>query len=90
MIDAGLKGVSARLASLLLELIQSEGVVTHEGHYRINARYTHEQLGTMIGAKRVDVCRAFGDLQDVGGVRLQRRQIYVVDLSALKQLAAEA
>jgi len=87
MMDLGLKGVSARLASLILDLIRSEGVVTREGHYRILPHYTHEDLATMIGAKREAVTRAFGRLQDDGCVQLLRRQIYVIDLSALNQLA---
>lgn len=87
MMDLGLKGVTARLASLILDLIRSEGVVTREGHYRILPHYTHEDLATMIGAKREAVTRAFGRLQDDGCVQLLRRQIYVIDLSALNQLA---
>ena len=86
-IDIALKEVPARLASLILELLQSEGVLTREGHYMILTRYTHEQLAVMIGAKRVAVTRAFGELQDIGSVRLKRRQIYVLDLSALEQVA---
>jgi CRP/FNR family cyclic AMP-dependent transcriptional regulator len=88
MMDIGLKEVTARLASLILDLISSHGVVTREGYYRINSRYTQEELATMIGAKRVSVTRAFKALQEVGGVQLQRRYIYIIDLSALKQLAA--
>jgi CRP/FNR family transcriptional regulator, cyclic AMP receptor protein len=87
MMDLALKEVPARLASLILDFLQGEGVVTREGHYRIPYGYTHEQLATMIGAKRVAVTRAFGKFQDMGCVRLQRRQIYVIDLSALKRLA---
>jgi CRP/FNR family transcriptional regulator, cyclic AMP receptor protein len=88
MTDLAVKEVPARLASLILELCQSEGVVTREGLYRIGTYYTHEQLATMIGAKRVSVSRAFGKLQDSGSVQLLRRQIYVVDLATLKQQAA--
>jgi CRP/FNR family transcriptional regulator len=87
MIDIALKEVFARLAGLILDLVQDEGVVTREGHYRVPTRYTHEQLGSMIGVKRVAVTRAFGHLQDSGCVQLRRRQIYVVDLAALKGLA---
>ncbi len=87
MTDIALKEVPARLASLILDLIQSEGVVTREGHYKIPYHYTHEQLAIMIGAKRVAVTRAFGKLQDAGCVRLWRRKIYVVDLAALSRLA---
>jgi CRP/FNR family transcriptional regulator, cyclic AMP receptor protein len=87
MTDIALKEVSARLAALILDLVQDEGVVTREGHYLVSTRYTHEQLGSMIGVKRVAVTRAFGALQDNGCVQLRRRQIYVVDLTALKGLA---
>jgi CRP/FNR family transcriptional regulator len=85
--DIALKEIPARLASVILDLVQSEGVVTREGHYKIVAHYTHEQLGTMIEAGRVSVSRAFGKLQDVGYVQLFRRQIHVVDLAALRRLA---
>jgi CRP-like cAMP-binding protein len=88
MADIALKETPARLASLILDLVQSEGVVTREGHYKIVTHYTHEQLATMIGTQRVGVTRAFGKLQDAGCVQLFRRQIYVVDLEALKRLAS--
>ena len=88
MADIALKEIPARLASLILDLVQSEGVVTREGHYKIVSHYTHEQLAGMIGATRGSVTRAFGKLQDVGCVRLIRRLIYVVDLEALKRSAS--
>jgi CRP/FNR family transcriptional regulator, cyclic AMP receptor protein len=88
MIDIALKEVPARLACLLFDLVQSEGVVNREGYYKILSYYTQEQLATMIGAKRVAVTKAFGKLQDIGCVQLRRRQIYVVDLAALKRVAA--
>jgi CRP/FNR family transcriptional regulator, cyclic AMP receptor protein len=88
MADIALKETPARLASLILDLVQSEGVVTREGHYKIVAHYTHEQLAAMIGATRGSVTRAFRKLQDSGCVRLIRRLIYVVDLEALKRSAS--
>ena len=89
MRDIALKEVPARLASLIHNLLESEGVVTREGHYKILTRYTQEQLATMIGAKRVAVTRAFGILQDIGGVQLRNRQIIVIDLAALRSLGVE-
>jgi CRP-like cAMP-binding protein len=89
MTDIALKESPARLAALILDLVQSEGVVTREGHYRISTHYTHENLAKMIGLKRVAVTRAFGRLQESGYVQLRRRQIYVTDLAALKGLATE-
>jgi CRP/FNR family transcriptional regulator, cyclic AMP receptor protein len=88
MADIALKETPARLASLILDLVQSEGVVTREGHYKLVAHYTHEQLAAMIGATRGSVTRAFTKLQDSGCVRLFKRLIYVVDLDALKRWAS--
>jgi CRP/FNR family cyclic AMP-dependent transcriptional regulator len=84
--DVTLKGVPARLASLILFLVESEGVRV-PGEISIPTRYTHERLGTMIGANREAVTRAFGHLQDEGAVQLRRRLIYVDDLEALERAA---
>jgi CRP/FNR family cyclic AMP-dependent transcriptional regulator len=63
MEDITLKGVPGRLASLILFLVEKEGVQV-SGEIRIPRNYTHEHLGTMIGANRKAVTRAFGRLQD--------------------------
>ena len=44
------KDVPARLATLIMTLVDSEGVVRSES-YRILTHYTHEQLGTWVRAK---------------------------------------
>jgi CRP/FNR family transcriptional regulator, cyclic AMP receptor protein len=82
--DLAAKEVPARLASVLLLLIESEGVVTPEG-YRIPTRYTHQQIASMIGANRESTTRAFGRLQEQGGVELKVRSIHVTDVEALKR-----
>ena len=84
--DVTLKGVPARLASLILFLIESEGVQI-PGEIQIPTRYTHEHIGTMIGANREAVTRAFGRLQDEGALQLRRRIIYVEDVEALERVA---
>src|SRR5919106_6724031 len=84
MQDVTLKEVPARLASLILFLIESEGV-KRPGEIRIPTSYTHEHLGTMIGANREAVTRAFGRLQDEGALQIRRRLIYVEDLGALQR-----
>src|SRR3954447_19168837 len=81
-LDIALKEVPARLASLLLELVEVGGVVTSEG-YKLPTHYTHERLGSMIGAKRVAVTRAFGRLQHEGAVELRRRLAYIKDIEGL-------
>jgi CRP-like cAMP-binding protein len=85
--DLTIKQVPARLASLLLMLCESEGVMTADKQIKIPTHYTHENLGTMIGANRVAVTRAFGRLQDLGAVQVLRRRIYLADIEALGQLA---
>lgn len=80
------KEVPARLASQILRLVESEGVVTREG-YKVPTPYTHEQLATMIGSKRVPVTRAFRKLKQEGAVEPRGRRIHVVDLEALKRVA---
>jgi CRP/FNR family cyclic AMP-dependent transcriptional regulator len=84
--DANMKDVHSRLASIIVMLVESEGVRSGEG-YRIPAHYTHQQLGEMIGSNREAVTRAFGVLQDEGVVELRRRLIYVRDIEALRRVA---
>ena len=79
--------VSARLASLIAWLIEEEGIVEGSGDRVIPYHYTHEQLGTIIGARRVAVTLAFRDLQDEGVVELRRRRIHVKDLELLQRIA---
>jgi CRP/FNR family transcriptional regulator, cyclic AMP receptor protein len=86
MEDIALKEVPTRLASFLLQLIESEGVVTRDG-YKVPARYTHRQVATMIGSKRETVTKAFTLLQQVGAVELKRRRIHVKNLETLKRVA---
>jgi CRP/FNR family transcriptional regulator, cyclic AMP receptor protein len=80
------KDVPARLATQILTLVGSEGVVNSQS-YRIRTHYTHEQLGSMIGCKRVAVTRAFRKLEESGAVELKDRRIVVKDIDALKALA---
>jgi CRP-like cAMP-binding protein len=84
--DANMKDVHSRLASIIVMLVESEGVRSGAG-YRIAAHYTHQQLGEMIGTNREAVTRALGVLQDEGVVELRRRLIYVPDLPALQRVS---
>lgn len=86
MADFADKNATARLASLIVYLVESEGAVDEEG-YKIPTRYTHERLGTMIGAGRVAVSRAFAELREAGAVEQRQRMIHVVDMEALERVA---
>ncbi len=82
------KGVPARLASLILRLVDREGVMTKEGAM-VPSRYTHERLGTMIGAKRVAVTRAFNLLRQRGALEVKQRNMYIKDQEVLERIAGE-
>ena len=86
MADIALKEVTARLASLILNLVESQGISSEEGH-KIPTRYTHEQLGTMVGAQRVAVTRALGELRKAEAVQTRQRHIYVRDIEVLERIA---
>lgn len=49
--------------------------------------YTHERLGTMIGAGRVAVTRAFAGLREAEAVEQRERLIRVLDMEALERAA---
>ena len=83
------KDVPTRLATLILSLVDSEGLVGNES-YRIPTRYTHEQLASMIGCKRVAVTRAFSRLREFGAVEVKECHILVKDLETFKSPAEAA
>ena len=84
--DIGLKAVPARLASLVLQLVDNEGVMTSEGA-SVPTHYTHRQLAGMVGSSRESVTRAFTTLRRTGAVELKDRHIHVADFEALKNAA---
>lgn len=92
--DVGRKSVRGRVAGLILGLVQSEGVVGHEG-YRIPTPYTHAELATMIGAGRVAVTNALLELRGEGGeggescIEIRERYIYVSDAGALERISRQ-
>jgi CRP/FNR family cyclic AMP-dependent transcriptional regulator len=86
--DMAEKEVLARLAGLLYMLVESEGVMTPEGPM-IPTHYTHEQLGSMIGANREAVTRACAKLREGGCIETRKRRIHVRDFAALLQNAGE-
>jgi len=86
--DVSLKDAPSRLASLILHLVEHEGVVSRRGH-KIPTHYTHEYLGTVINANRETVTRAFARLQNEGVVELYRRHIYVTDMEVLQRIAEQ-
>jgi CRP-like cAMP-binding protein len=86
MAEIAHKEAVSRLASQFLRLLESEGVVDREGR-KLPAAYTHEELGTMIGAGCVAVSRAFKELREEGAVDTGRANVRVRDPEALQRIA---
>ncbi len=84
--DVAAKVMAARLAGILMTLVEEEGVVTPEGPM-IPARYTHAQFASMIGANREATTRAFRELREIGAVETRRRRVHVTDPEALRRAA---
>jgi CRP-like cAMP-binding protein len=61
--------------------------MTREG-YTIATHYAHQQLGAMIGAKRVAVNRTLNEFVKAGVVELKRGYIYVKDVGPRSMLPA--
>jgi CRP/FNR family cyclic AMP-dependent transcriptional regulator len=78
--------VSSRLANLILRLSTSEGIMGREG-IRIPTPYTHQQLGSMISARREAVTRAMSELREEGAVEVVGRRIHIRDHEALEREA---
>lgn len=86
LVDLSVMDVHTRLAGLILRLIESEGAPAG-GNIRIPTRYTHYELGTMIGANREAVTNAMIQLRASGAMTTIHRYIHVRDVDALKRLA---
>jgi CRP-like cAMP-binding protein len=82
------KEVLERLAGLIYMLVESAGVMTKEGPM-IPTRYTHQQLGSMVGSNREAVTRALSGLQEAGAIEVRKRRLYVRDFDALRRSAGE-
>lgn len=74
-----------RLAAFLLNLsqrFQSRGYSPRE----FNLRMTREEIGSFLGLKLETVSRIFSKFQDEGYVKVNNRQIELIDIPALKHL----
>ncbi len=87
--DVAYREVPARLASAILRLVESEGVMGPEGA-RLPTPYTHAQLASMIGANREATTRALGALRERGMVEVRDRRVHIMDPEALRRAAHQA
>ncbi len=81
-----------RVASLLMELLESHGAVLpggsdEEGPWAIKLRLSHQEMAGLIGATRETVTLMLGQLQLEGLIQVKRRSITIVNRQGLAKAA---
>jgi CRP/FNR family transcriptional regulator, cyclic AMP receptor protein len=79
------RGVPARLAAKLLDLMERYGRVTRDG-IRIDERFTHMQLAEMIGTSRETLTKVINELRELGLIDIRERMVWVLDVHGLERL----
>ena len=67
-------------------MAEIEGTASAEG-FVVPCRYTHEQLGAMVGAKRVAVTRSMKKLRVTGALEADNERILIKEREALEGIA---
>ncbi len=84
--DLSFKNVPARLAKILVDMVEREGV--NAGHNLLLKRtITLYEMASMAGTVREVITRSLQKLEKGGILRISRRQIEIVDLPKLKEIA---
>jgi CRP/FNR family cyclic AMP-dependent transcriptional regulator len=82
--EAMFKTVPARLAGLLLQLARSD-----TPYRSVVQGFSHQHLANLLGVHRETVTQALSTLRNKGVIEMGRKQILIVNPSALRQLAQE-
>lgn len=85
--DLVFRDVPARLAHMLLELSQTEGVA-ESTWIRLRAKLTHQELANLIGSTRETVSHTLGHFRDQGLIRIDGRSIMILDPYRLSRLVS--
>jgi CRP/FNR family cyclic AMP-dependent transcriptional regulator len=83
------QSVAARLAGALLELGERYGRVTPTG-VRVDLRLTHTQLAELVVTTRETLTKVAGWLRSEQLVRLERRELWILDGQGLERVARGA
>jgi CRP-like cAMP-binding protein len=79
--------VLGRVAQTLLELAAAHGTEESAGGLRIGVKITQQQMAEQLGTTRESVNRALSSLKSVQAIRLDGRQIVVLNRKRLHQYA---
>ncbi len=81
------KPVKVRLATLLLNLAEEYGEDRHDGGRSLGLTITHDDLARLVGSSREMVSKVMAAFRDEGLLRSARKQVELLDLPVLQQLA---
>lgn len=79
-----LQTVETRLARYIFQLARLKGV-ERDGETIVQRELTVQDLATLIGSVREVVARQFHALEEEGVIRVERKEIVVLDMEALRQ-----
>jgi CRP-like cAMP-binding protein len=85
--DIAFKSVPQRLATVLLNLADTQESYAQPASPPAVVRYTHQQLAEMIGSYRETVTKAIGEFREAGLIRVEEDAIYLTDMARLRELA---
>ena len=87
--DAALKHVPARVASLLLQIANKQNASEpQQVSSAIELRFTHEDLGQLLGIHRETVTRTLKELSRLNYIELHRGRIVLLDADGLLDFSA--
>lgn len=86
MADLVFSDVPGRVAKALMELGEKFGTITPEG-LMVTHDMTQEELAQLVGASRETVNKALADFAQRGWIRLESRQVLILDVERLGKRA---
>jgi len=86
MADLVFTDVPGRVAKALMDLGEKFGTVTPEG-LLVTHDMTQEEIAQLVGASRETVNKALADFTQRGWVRLESRQVLILDVERLRRRA---
>ena len=87
LMDLVFRDVRGRVAHTLLDLAKIHGVPMKGGRM-ISMKLTHQEIANLVGTARETVSRTFAELQDSGIIRVEGRNIVLLDATQLEGYAA--
>lgn len=84
--DLALKDVYTRVAQLLLELAENEGIKLPCGSVQLTLRLTREEMAQMTATSRETLTRMLSELRQQGIISVERNQVHIPSLARLREV----